>query len=83
MKRNERTSPNVARDASAIMNFEAEVYVDADTRIECVIVPATFVRRAKRVAASALTQAADRPKRRGRHNSSPYHAAATGKRRSP
>lgn len=59
-KRNERTSPNVTRDASAIMNFKAEPFIDADTKLECATVPMSYIRRSRRVAASALTQAPDK-----------------------
>ncbi len=63
-KRNEKTSPAVARDASAILKFKVEPFIDADTGLECVTVPMTYISRARRVAASALTQAADKPKPR-------------------
>ena len=53
-KRNEKTSPAVTRDASAILNFKAKPFIDADTGIECVTVPMTYIRRARRVASSVL-----------------------------
>ena len=65
-KRNEKTSPAVARDASAILNFKAEPFIDADTKLECARVPMTYIRRARRVAASCLTQAADRERPPGK-----------------
>ena len=58
-KRYEKTSPAVARDASAILNFKAEPFIDADTGIECVTVPMTYIRHARRVGSSVLTQAPD------------------------
>jgi len=61
-KRNEQTSKPVARDASAIMRFKVD-YDDPIDGVSGLWVPLTFVQRAKRVAASALNQAPDKPKR--------------------
>lgn len=60
-KRNERTSPGVDRDASAVMKFKVE-YDDPIDGVSGLWVPLAFVKRAKRVAASALNQAPDKPK---------------------
>lgn len=65
-KRNEKTSPAVTRDASAILNFKAKPFIDADTGIECVTVPMTYIRRARRVASSVLSQAPDRKRPLGK-----------------
>lgn len=58
MSRDGKSSTGTARDAMAILNFEPQRLRTIDG-IEGCWVPMTFIRRAKRVAASALSQAAD------------------------
>ena len=58
MSRDGKSSPGTARDATAIMNFEPQRLGTIDG-IEGCWVPMTFIRRAKRVAASALLRTAD------------------------
>ncbi len=69
MSRDGKSSPGTARDAAAILNFEPQ-RLGTIGGIDGCWVPMTFIRRAKRVAASALLRTADglenKPTRRRR-----------------
>ncbi len=60
--RNEKTSAPVTRDASALMNFKPGPD-EVRGGIVGTWVPMTYVHRSRRVAASALSQTANKPRR--------------------